>query len=180
MRDNWYQNNVKTNRLLHLAVHVYSDNAKVTSKRGKNISHAIRLRLLTYFFVLTTFWRHLALSQYTRIYLLTKITDWIHQDPSPFHFPLARADVYKELIYTGLGVIRWLWYVIFLARKHKKLFFIGWEYPMTVIRRRHATTCQIFHLSYYMTELKNIFCFHTRRFWYWWFCSNADERLKLP
>ena len=42
-----------TNRF-YLAVHVYSGNAQVTSKRGKNICHATHLRLVVYFFVLTT------------------------------------------------------------------------------------------------------------------------------
>ena len=48
----------KTNRL-HFAVGLYSNNAQRTSKRGKKISHATRLRLVAYFLVLTTFWRHL-------------------------------------------------------------------------------------------------------------------------
>ena len=48
----------KTNRF-HFAVGLYSDNAQRTSKRGKNISHTSRLRIVAYFFVLTTFWRHL-------------------------------------------------------------------------------------------------------------------------
>ena len=44
----------KTNRF-HLAVHMNYDSAQRTSKRGKNIKHANRLRLVTYVFVLTTF-----------------------------------------------------------------------------------------------------------------------------
>ena len=44
----------KTNRF-HFALGLYSDNAQRTSKRGGNISHATRLRLVAYFFVLTTF-----------------------------------------------------------------------------------------------------------------------------
>ena len=42
----------KTNRF-HFAVGLYSDNVQRTSKRGENISHATRLRLVAYFFVLT-------------------------------------------------------------------------------------------------------------------------------
>ena len=48
----------KTHRF-HFAVGLYSDTAQRTSKRGENISHATRLRLVAYFFVLTTFWRPL-------------------------------------------------------------------------------------------------------------------------
>ena len=44
VRDNRYQNNVKTNRL-HLAARVYFDNAERASKRGKNI--AISYHVLT-------------------------------------------------------------------------------------------------------------------------------------
>ena len=44
----------KTNRF-HFAVDLYSDNAQRTSKRGENISHATRLRLVAYFSVLTKF-----------------------------------------------------------------------------------------------------------------------------
>jgi len=43
----------KTNRF-HLAVRMNSDSTQRTSKRCKNISHASRLRLVTYVFVLTT------------------------------------------------------------------------------------------------------------------------------
>ena len=39
----------------HFAVGLYSDNLQRTSKRGKNISHGTRLRLVAYFFALTTF-----------------------------------------------------------------------------------------------------------------------------
>ena len=48
------QTRYKMNRF-HLAVRVYSDNAQRTSKRGENISHATRLRLVAYFSVLTAF-----------------------------------------------------------------------------------------------------------------------------
>ena len=48
----------KTN-IFHFSVGLYSDNAQRTSKHGKNISHATRLLLVAYFFVLTTFTRHL-------------------------------------------------------------------------------------------------------------------------
>ena len=51
----------KTNRL-HLAVHVDSDNARMTSKRGKSIiGHPTPLRLVVYVFVLTTFCCHLCI-----------------------------------------------------------------------------------------------------------------------
>ena len=40
-------------------VHVYCNKSQKTSQRVKNNSHATRLRLVLYFFVLYTLWRHL-------------------------------------------------------------------------------------------------------------------------
>ena len=54
----------ETNRL-YLAMRVYSDNAQRTSERGKNISHATRLRLVAYF--LPRFDVSCAFSEYTRM-----------------------------------------------------------------------------------------------------------------
>ena len=48
----------KTNRL-HFSVCVYCNRSQKTSQRVKNNSHATRFRLVSYFFVLYTLWRHL-------------------------------------------------------------------------------------------------------------------------
>ena len=64
----------KTNRL-HFFVCVYCSRSQKTSQRVKNNSHATRLRLVSYFFVLYTLWRHLWFNYSTHarknaIYLL--------------------------------------------------------------------------------------------------------------
>ena len=48
----------KTNRL-HFPVCVYCNRSQKTSQRVKNNSHATRIRLVSYFFVLYTLWQHL-------------------------------------------------------------------------------------------------------------------------
>ena len=60
----------KTSRFL-LPGRVFSDNTQRTSKRGKNISHATRLRFVVYFLVPTTFLRFFYVIRALLEYALT-------------------------------------------------------------------------------------------------------------
>ena len=64
----------KTSRL-HFSVRVYCNRSQKTSQRVKNNSRATRLRLVSYFLVLYTLWRHLwSITVHTRknvLYLLS-------------------------------------------------------------------------------------------------------------
>ena len=70
---------------------VYCNRSQKTSQRVKNNSHATRLRLVPYFFVLYTLWRHLwSITAHTRknvIYLLT--TRYVINQNSNFAFCLS-------------------------------------------------------------------------------------------
>ena len=57
--NNNNNNNKKTNRFHFAAAGLCTDIAQRTSKRGKNMSHATRLRFVVYVFVYTTFCLHL-------------------------------------------------------------------------------------------------------------------------
>ena len=75
---------------------LYSDNAQRTSKGGENISHATRLRLVAYFFVLTTFFVLIcALSEYRRTAkwnLFVKYIPAVHE-PYSWIFDIIQDDI---------------------------------------------------------------------------------------
>ena len=80
----------KTNRL-NFSVCVYCNRSQKTSQRVKNNSHATRLRLVSYFFVLYTLWRHLwSITAHTRKNVIYLLTSWyVINKNSNFSFSLS-------------------------------------------------------------------------------------------